>query len=150
MQVISRSVYEVSNDNGVMLVLLSGSDEFFTDAKPDGYLFSINYDMDERGHRTVSICDMQAESMAFKGKYYIIMDGDNQPYVTNDIKMRYDHNIVTGYFRERISPYYIETIVLDMDNLSVCIEDDTHDLLETIKDIQGDREHERQEMTWGL
>lgn len=150
MQVISRSVYEVSNKNGSMMVLLSGSDEFFTDAKPDGYLFSINYDMDERGHRTVSICDVQAESMPFKGEYYIIMDGDNQPYVTNDDFMRYDHNIVTGCSGERISPHYIETIVLNMDNLSVRIEDDTEGLLQTINEIITDREHERQEMIGGL
>jgi len=106
--------------------------------------------MDEFGRRSVSISDVQAESMPFKGKYYIIMDGDSQPYVTNDMDMRYDHNIVSGFSGERINPHYVETIVLDMDNLKVCIEDDTHDLLKTIKDIQGDRKHERQEMTWGL
>lgn len=141
-------VFEVNNINGIMFVCTSGSDENYTNGKYDGYLFSIEYETFGDG---VRIFDVQAESMPFKGKYYIIMDGDSEPFVTRHNDMRYDHNIVSGFFGERVNPNYIETMVLDMDNLAVSLEDDTEALEEIIRDRRGNAEHEKQESTyWGL
>lgn len=101
------------------------------DDRYDNYLFSIGLELFGNGAR---VFDIEAESMPYTGVYYVTLNDDSEFHATKSLKAHIRYNIKDDFFSERVRSDYQDTLVLDMDNLTVKRKDFSDLFEEVIKE----------------